>query len=347
MNTDLRNTAEDSNESYDLLQQAQRQPGDLSSQASSPAHPSADQANFDQKLSELRPIQPTAAASTDSEIGSRSTMTKGNLRARAIPQTERCPAPSFVRGRAELAASLSGANVEALRNEIRLAEQRSAQWPGTNRSCAGSVDSSSVFNNVLASSYLQLHRFQDAASDCDPRLDDNVSAIAHVRSLADLRCHENPHVSEAFRWEDDEEDEKKEDEIDKARLAAMHTQGDIDSAFVSLSQDPSQLLVSRDDSEYGAKAIAENAKELHTYMVPRVSAWPAKKINDILERGHAPGDRELRDWVRGLPTEETEVLFLGGNLADYRIASELNPHRADAPQSARPIKKARVTPDSP
>ncbi|WP_420969438.1 hypothetical protein [Bradyrhizobium sp. B120] len=185
-------------------------------------------------------------------------------------------------GRAELAASLSGANVEALRNEIRLAEQRSAQWPGTNRSFAGSVDSSSVFNNVLASSYLQLHRFQDAASDCDPRLDDNVSAIAHVRSLADLRCHENPHVSEAFRWEDDEEDEKKEDEIDKARLAAMHTQGDIDSAFVSLSQDPSQLLVSRDDSEYGAKGIAENAKELHTYMVPRVAAWPAKKINDIL-----------------------------------------------------------------
>ncbi|KLK91855.1 hypothetical protein AA309_17885 [Microvirga vignae] len=347
MNIDPRNTAGASIEAYDLLQQhqrAQQQPGSLSAQTSSPAHPSTDQLIFNLQLSELRPIhQTSAAALTDSGIGSPSTMTKGNQRARAIQKNERCPAPSFIRGRAELAASLAGANIEALKKEIRLAEQRSAQWPRTSGSSTGSVDSRSVLNDVMASSYLRLHRFQNEAIDCEPRLDEDVSAIAHVRSLADLRCHASPHVSKAAICSDNE----REDEIDMARLAAWHTQGLTDSAFVSLSQDPSRLLLSKDDSEHGAKAIAENAKALHIYTVPSVTAWPTGKIKDILERGRAPGDKELLDWVREIPTEETEVLFLGGNLDDYRTAViDPNPYRADAPENARSIKKARVSSDA-
>ncbi|XIA67550.1 hypothetical protein ACFIOY_19300 [Bradyrhizobium sp. TZ2] len=252
------------------------------------------------------------------------------------------PGPILHPGRAELAASLAGANVEALKNEIRLAEERSAQWPRKSGSSAGSADSRRVLNDVLASSYLKLHRFQNEAVDCEPRLDEDVSAIEHVRSLADLRCHASPHVSKAAICSDDD----REDEIDMARLAAWHTKGLTDSAFVSLSHDPSQLLLSKDHSEHGAKAIAENAKELHTYTVPSVTAWPTEKIKDILERGRAPEDKELRDWVTGTPTEETEVLFLRGNLDDYRTASEDNPYTADALQNARPIKKARVSSDA-
>ncbi|MCC8958019.1 hypothetical protein H8B02_32710 [Bradyrhizobium sp. Pear77] len=348
MNIDPPDTAEDFIEAYDLRrqQQAQPQPGGLSAQTGSPAHPPPDQANFEQQLSELRPIHrasDSAAALMDSRIGLPSTMTTGNLRACAIEESERCPVASFVRGRAELAASLTGANVKALKSEINLAAQRAAQWPRTTESSAGNVDGDRIFDDAVALSYLPLHRFQNEDIDCEHLLDKEVSAIAHVRSLADLRAHASPHVSKAAICSDDE----REDEIDMARLAAWHTQGLTDSAFVSLSQDPSRLRLSKDHSENGANAIAKNARKLHTYTVPSVTAWPIKKINDILERGHAPGDKELRDWVGGIPTEETEVLFLGGNLADYRTASVDNPNAADAPQDGPPIKKARVSSDTP
>ncbi|MFB9264635.1 hypothetical protein ACFFWD_15900 [Bradyrhizobium erythrophlei] len=125
---------------------------------------------------------------------------------------------SFVRGRAELAASLAGANVEALRNEIGLAEQRTLQWSTTAESSADGVDGGGVLNDVLASSYLQLHRFQNKSSHCKPLMDDDVGAMEHVRSIADLRCHTSPHVSEAFC-------DDNTDEIDMARMAAMHTYG--------------------------------------------------------------------------------------------------------------------------
>ncbi|MCC8939706.1 hypothetical protein H8A97_31680 [Bradyrhizobium sp. Arg62] len=341
MNIDPPDNAED----YDLWRQ-QQQPGDLSAQTSSPAHPSPGQANFEQQLSELRPTHRTsdsAAALMHSQTGSPLTMMMGNLRARAIQESERCPAASFVRGRAELAASLTGANVKALKNEINLAAQRAAQWPRTTESSTGNVDVDRIFDDAVASSYLPLHRFQNEDIDCEPLLDKEVSAIAHVRSLADLRAHASPHVSKAAICSDDE----REDEIDMARLAAWHTQGLTDSAFVSLSQDPSRLRLSKDHSENGANVIAKNARKLHTYTVPSITAWPTKKINDILERGHAPGDEELRDWVGGIPTEETEVLFLGGNLADYRTASVDNPNKADAPRDDPPIKKARIISDTP
>ncbi|MGY3473445.1 hypothetical protein [Bradyrhizobium ottawaense] len=342
MNIDASNTLE----RLSQQQRTQQQPGGpISAQTSSPAHPSRDQADFEQQLSELRSDRTpdSAAASMDSRIGSPSTVTRGSRRACAIQESERCPAASFVRGRAELAASLAGASVKALKNEIKLAAQRAAQWPRTTGSSAGGIDGDRIFDDVLASSYLPLHRFQNDDFDCEPILDQEVSAIAHVRSLAALRAQASPHVYKTAICSDDEG----EDEIDMARLAAWHTKGLRESAFVSLSQTPSRLLLSNDHSENGANAIAKNAKKLHTYTVPSVTAWPIKKINDILERGHAPGDEELRDWVGGIPSEETEVLFLGGNLADYRTASVDNPNTASAPQDRTPIKRARINSDTP
>ncbi|WP_407151068.1 hypothetical protein [Bradyrhizobium sp. ORS 86] len=337
MNIDPQNTIE----RLTPQQRTQQEPGRLSLQTSSLAYPSPDQADFEQQLSELRSTSDSAAASMD--FRTPSTMTTGNRRASAIRESERCPAASFVRGRAELAASLAGASVKALKNEIKLAAQRATQWPRTTGSSAGSVDGKRIFDDVVASSYLSLHRFQNENIDCEPILDEKVSAIAHVRSLAGLRAQASPHVYKAAICSDDE----REDEIDMARLAAWHTKGLTESAFVSLCQTPSRLLLSKDHSENGANAIAKNAKKLHTYTVPSVTAWPIKKINDILERGHAPGDEELRDWLGGIPSEETEVLFLGGNLADYWTASVDNPNTARAPQDHTPIKKVRINSDTP
>ncbi|WP_258763523.1 hypothetical protein [Bradyrhizobium arachidis] len=104
--------------------------------------------------------------------------------------------------------------------------------------------------------------------------------------------------------------------------------GDTDSSpFVSLSEDASLLLVSPDDdNEFGAKVSAENANELHTYTVPRVTTWTAEDIVSILENGTENDEPDLA-WVSDTPTEEREVLFLGGNLDDFRAASASNPYK--------------------
>ena len=117
-------------------------------------------------------------------------------------------------------------------------------------------------------------------------------------------------------------------QLDLGRAAAEHMRGDTNSSpFVSLSEEASQLLLSPDDeNEYGAKAIAENASELHTYTVPKVTTWTAEEIVRILEDGTENDEANLA-WVSDTPTEEREVLFLGGNLDDYRTASESNPYR--------------------
>ncbi|WP_244550843.1 hypothetical protein [Bradyrhizobium sp. Rc3b] len=59
-----------------------------------------------------------------------------------------------------------------------------------------------------------------------------------------------------------------------------------------------------------AKAIAENANELHSYTVPRVTTWTAKEIASILEDGTENDEPNLA-WVNDTPTEEREVLVSG------------------------------------
>ncbi|WP_157083371.1 hypothetical protein [Bradyrhizobium manausense] len=321
------------NDSWSPADFARQLPADMSAQTPLSC-PSPNQADFDQQLSELRSAHHSDSANLERE--SPANVTNSNTPPRTILQSERCTAAVFVRGRAELAASLVGASVEALSNEIGLAERRTAQWPTTAESSAGSVDGRDILNDVLASSYSQLHRFQNKRNHCKPRMDVDVAAMEHVRSMADLRCHTRAHVAKAFCNDDI-------DEIDMARMAAMHAYGYAKlSSFVSLAQDPSQLLVS--DGDARAKAIAQRAKELHTYTVPKVAAWSTSRIDGVLARGSDPEDSKLREWVNGIPTKETEVLFLGGNLEDYRTGSQPNPYRIYRPGTNQEAQSRRYPP---
>ncbi|WP_050596647.1 hypothetical protein [Mesorhizobium ciceri] len=151
------------------------------------------------------------------------------------PAEERYPAESFVRARAQLAATLTGAPLEALKDEIDLAEQQSAQWSGAVASPDGLVDRERILGDVTGSSYVKLHRFQNEDADCKPRT-----------------------PLERFP-------------MDRARQAGWHMRGNIAaSPFVSLVEAPSKLVVSRD---HWAKAIANNASALHTYTVPKSAVW--------------------------------------------------------------------------
>ncbi|WP_027556456.1 hypothetical protein [Bradyrhizobium sp. Cp5.3] len=277
-----------------------------------PHQEQAEQADFEQLLGEA---QPTHRTSDSSEARSPLTVTEGNMRARGIKGNERCAALSFVRTRAHLAATLTCADVAALRGDIELAEKQSARWPTATGPSAGSVDCNRVFDDVVASSYVELQRFQNDASHCKPHVSDRQSALDHLRSMASLRSNAAPWNI----WGGQQ--------LDLARAAAEHMRGDTTySPFVSLSEDASRLLLSPDDAaEYGAKAIAENANELHTYTVPRIATWSAEKIANILEDGNEDDEPNLA-WVSDTPTEEREVLFLGGNLDGYRTGSKPNPH---------------------
>lgn len=311
MDIDPRNTAGAPTGPDDLLwQRATQQSGGMSPQTSSPEQ------QFEQELSELSLIHQTSdstAALTDPEIGLPLVATEGAMRARNIQASERCSAASFVRMRAQLAATLTGATVGALRDDIGLAAQRVIQWPTATGSSAGEVDSSSVLNEALASSYVPLQRFQNEPDDCKPLGRNHESAISHMRDTALFRSSGGSLGERYQRY--------------RARTAAKHMLGETTSSpFVSLVENASQLLASPDPS---ANTIARSARELHTYTVPRAAAWPATRVEDALEGEDEPEDSNLQAWVRKLPTQETEVLFLGGNLAEYRTASEQNPFRTE------------------
>ncbi|TWB51256.1 hypothetical protein FBZ94_11086 [Bradyrhizobium sacchari] len=185
------------------------------------------QADFEQQLRESQPI---LAASGAPGAGSNQTVTDGNKRARAIPENERCAVASFVRTRAQLAATLTCANIAELRREIELAGQRSAQWSRATGPSAVRIDSGRIYDDVMASSYAELQRLQNHASDCKPHGLDGQSAMAHLRSMAALRYREAPwNIWGGQR-------------LDLGRAAAEHMRGDTSSSpFVSLSEEASQL----------------------------------------------------------------------------------------------------------
>lgn len=112
--------------------------------------------------------------------------------------------------------------------------------------------------------------------------------------------------------------------------------GFTDSPFVSLTENAERLTQSKDDDEEGgAKAIAENSKELHTYVVPRAYTWTPEDASNILDRGTERADQHYRGWLSETPTEESEILFLGGNLNDYRTSSTSNPYRKQKGRKGR------------
>ncbi|MGY3582702.1 hypothetical protein ACVIGB_008232 [Bradyrhizobium sp. USDA 4341] len=321
MNVDPRNAADTPFEVHDVLQQPSQVDGqsdELSAQTSAPAHSSEDQASFEQQLEDLDlDDQDSALPRSDSvsSVASSTTGTSSSASNQAVPEAGCYPATSFVSARAQLAATLTGATLEALRNEINLAEQQSARWSPVT---AAPVDRDRVFDDVAGSSYVTLRRFQNQNSDCKPRTEENTSAISHVRNTA------RDHSSVGYPLE--------RYPMDRARQAGWHMRGQTTaSAFVSLVEDPEKLAVSRDP---WARAIANNADALHTYTVPKSAIWTPDDVLSSIGLGmnaedpdHIDGDVDLMCSLGRTPTRETERLFLGGNLENYRTASEANPYK--------------------
>lgn len=195
-----------------------------------------------------------------------------------------------------------------LRNEIELAGQQTAQWDS-----ADTIDGDGIFDDVVASSYVKLQRFQNADCHCVPLRNTQESAISHVRDAA------RQHSSVGHRLE------RYPPKL--AREAGWHMRGLTNSSFVSLAADVSNLLSSEDP---WARSISESTVRLHTYMVPRATIWTPDGIMSSIRlgtneiRGSAA---HLLSELSEIPTQETEVLFLGGNLGDYRTASKPNPYR--------------------
>ncbi|WP_271673017.1 hypothetical protein [Bradyrhizobium sp. CCBAU 51627] len=111
-----------------------RQQDELGGQTSAPAHTSEDQASFEQQLNDLHLDDLDSVYTTSTSVRSATNSvaaTSSSAPSEATSETSSYPAPSFVSARAQLAATLTGANLEALRNEIDLAGQQAARWSPT------------------------------------------------------------------------------------------------------------------------------------------------------------------------------------------------------------------------
>ncbi|MDA9443232.1 hypothetical protein XH98_29905 [Bradyrhizobium sp. CCBAU 51745] len=326
MNVDPRSVADTPFEIRNALQQpvrVERQQDEHGGQTSAPTRNSEHQVSFEQQLNDLHPgdldsVYPTSTSVRT--VAHSAAGTSSSAPSEAASQTSSYPASSFVSARAQLAATLTGANLEVLRNEIALAGQQAARWSPAS---APAVDRDRVFDDVVRSSYVTLRRFQHQDSDCKPHTEHNTSAILHVRNTA------RDHSSVG--------DHPERYPIDRARQAGWHMRGrTTTSPFVSLVEDPAKLTVSRD---HWARAIANNANELHTYTVPKLAVWtPDDVMSSIALRMNAEdydnidADVDLMCSLGRTPTQETERLFLGGNLESYRTGSEVNPYKRESNQ---------------
>ncbi|WP_245283243.1 hypothetical protein [Bradyrhizobium sp. WSM2793] len=174
---------------------------------------------------------------------------------------------------------------------------------------------------VAGSSYVTLRRFQNQENDCKPRMEENTSAISHVRNTA------RDHSSVG--------DPPERYPMDRARQAGWHMRGKTTaSPFVSLVEDPAKLAVSRD---HWARAIANEADALYTCTVPTPTVWPPDDVLSSIGLGMNAEDQDNIDEDVDLmcslgrtPTREIERLFLGGNSESYRTASEANPYKRES-----------------
>ncbi|MDA9522803.1 hypothetical protein XI06_21575 [Bradyrhizobium sp. CCBAU 11434] len=319
MNVDPRNAADNSFE-VQPPHHVGRQQDELSAQTSAPTS-SEDQASFEQQLNDvaldgldsLYPTSESVSLAADSASAAPSSVPK-----EATSEPSRYLASSYVSARALLAATLTGATLEALRNEIELAAQQAARWSSPTDAA---IDRDRVFDDVAGSSYVILRRFQNQDADCKPHSEENTSAISHVRNTA------RDHSSVG--------DPLERYPMDRARQAGWHMRGKTTaSPFVSLVEDPTKLVVSRDP---WARAIANNADALHTYTVPKSTIWTPDDVLSSIALGmnaedqdNIDGDVDLMCSVGRTPTRETERLFLGGNLERYRTANEANPYKRES-----------------
>ncbi|WP_271520491.1 hypothetical protein [Bradyrhizobium sp. CCBAU 53380] len=291
-----------------LIDAQDAQADELSLQARSPVRLSHDQADFESHLHGLHSVHQISTPAPG----------PSNSQNEPAPVSTHYPAASFVGARAQLAATLTGATLEALKNEIALAEQQSARWAPATAPGDDGIDRDRIFENIERSSYLKLHRFQNQPGDCKPRAETSTTAISHVRNTA------RDHSSIG--------DPVERYPLDRARQAGWHMRGKTTaSPFVSLVEDPSKLTVSVD---HWARAIANNANMLHTYAVPKSAVWTPDDVlstiglrMNVEDQDNIDADLDLMCSLGRTPTRETERLFLGGNLDSYRTANEENPYK--------------------
>ncbi|WP_407185393.1 hypothetical protein [Bradyrhizobium centrosematis] len=154
--------------------QPDQQADQLSLKAGSSTGLSDHQAEFGEPLHALHTDHRVSAPAAGSP----------SLQSETPPMSLHYPAASFVGARAQLGATLTGAALEALKNEIAIAEQQSARWAPADAPEEDRDDRDRIFGNVATSSYLKLHRFQNQGGDCIARAETSTSAISHVRNRA-------------------------------------------------------------------------------------------------------------------------------------------------------------------
>jgi hypothetical protein len=239
-----------------------------------------------------------------------------------IEESERAKKAAFVKARARLAATLSGANVETLQDEINKAARNVKKWPGDSE---GAVDEAEILRETIDEAYIRLHRFQTLDRHCVPQAEeDRMPAIDYLRS-------------EPVRLRSDSE------RLERARLAADHMGGREYTPFVSLTENLGNVIKTKDKGsssgygEGGLTEIIENAEQIHTYTVPKAFTLKPEAVANVLDRGledercyeweKPDRDRARAKFLRRGPTAEAEVLFQGGNLGAYRTSKKHNPYK--------------------
>lgn len=183
MNVDPRNPVDTPFDAHGVLKQphqANRQPAELSAHANTPAHRSENQASFEQQLDGLDSVYPAS----DSVLLAANPGTATSAPNEVATKAGRYAATLFVGAHANLAATPTGATLDAPRNEIDPADQQSARWSLATAAFDERVDRDRIFDDPAGSSYVTLRRFQNHDSDSKPRTEANTGAISHVRNTA-------------------------------------------------------------------------------------------------------------------------------------------------------------------
>lgn len=263
--------------------------------------------------------------------------TPGQIRGREIPPMQRADPTRFVKARAHLAATLTGANVEQLQKEVGSAMDRVNTWQSTKDQPLSKMQGQQIFEKTLQRDYVTAYRFQNESGHNKPKQKSTLSAMAEVRALHGGQYNGPETLSDLKRGL---LLENRTDHEGAAIIGAHHTKGFNVSPFVSLVAEPELLTQSKDDGKNGAKSIATGAKSLHTYVVPKVTAWTPQRMLGVLERSSdgnggkwideqiegGNGEQTYKEWLTSTPSQETEVLFHGNDLDKYRTNEVKNPY---------------------
>ena len=269
--------------------------------------------------------------------------TEGQKRARGIPSEERAKRGDFVAARAHLSAGFTGAPVgnpetlvagaaashpeeRNLQTEVDSATKKVNSWGPRNKSPkVNDEDSQSIYDHTLQNDYSELKRFQNEPEHNKPKKE----YYQKQTGLEQHREFQIPLDSVPESEEKAKEVKKQQDILQeyKAEEGAAHAAGlHYKSPFVSLTNNPQALRESVDDSAGGAREIANNAKEMHTYHVPKQYSWDMDKIANKLSDEHVGHKGNTKEWLQKTPKPEGEELYLGGDLDKYRTKREVNPY---------------------